>query len=290
MTASPTSAMHADTPADAFPGDDALCEDCGYPIKGIHPAGHCPECGSAVADSHPDRRNGPAFDQRPGPIGYVQTAFAVLRHPKRTFRAMRVDGLRQPCRRYLLISALLAAMLWAFFYIALYQHTHRLPNYFALENSGYRLLVNKALIGIPLVSGCIVILTYIEVLGVAWFSRRRGWRVPLPVAERIACYASVGWLPGAAVLGFAMHALRDFSLQKLMREYLGNVASGAGANYANDAAWVIVFFVGVLAMLGFETLVWVGVRQVKFANTPAPAPPDPIAPAAHTAGQHHSPQ
>ncbi|XAM00492.1 hypothetical protein OT109_03690 [Phycisphaeraceae bacterium D3-23] len=267
MTASSTTATPADAPPDAFPGDDALCEECGYPIKGLHYAGHCPECGSAVADSHPDHRTGPAFDQRLGPIGYLLTAYAVIRHPKCTFRTMRVDGVRQPCRRYLLISALLSAMLWAAFSIGLYKHLHRAPGLFTSQQNIYREWAFEALLALPIVLGCIVILTYIEVLGVTWFSRRRGWRVPLHLAERVACYASVGWLPGAAALGFAMYAARSGDLQALMMNLFSNFGIGANYNHAADAGWVIVFFVGVLGMLGFETLVWVGVRRVKFANS-----------------------
>ena len=90
--------------------------------------------------------------------------------------------------------------------------------------------------------------------------------MPLRHAERVACYASVGWLPGAVLFGLVMNLSRGGMIEDLWATLGGNPV------YGPDAAWATVFLAAVVAMLGFETLVWVGVRQVKFANT-RPGPP-----------------
>lgn len=251
-----------------FPGEDALCEQCGYPLKGLDPSGDCPECGSAIASSHPDHRDGPAFEHRPGPIGYLLTATAIALHPKRTFRAMQIGGPNTNARQFLLINAVIASLLGL------------------LATAGASLTINSRswlggefsiivtlipLLGIAamiLLGGVLFIaaLTYVEVLGVTWFSRRRGWRVLFRLAERIACYATLGWLPCAAVLGLLVNLARHDLLQEAW------LWMGGSAVYAADAVWALVFGVGVLGMLGFETLVWVGVRQVKFANAASAGP------------------
>lgn len=262
MTASPPNSIPGDPPRAAFPSDDALCEACGYPIKGLHPAGHCPECGSAIADSHPGRRIGPVFEHRRGPIGYMQTAFAVIRRPRRTFRTMRADGSNAHARRFLMVNAILSALLWLVC-------AYGLPTGRAGWLQPFTDLLRGRSLGLLWLGGvffAVPILTYIEVLGVTWFSRRRGWRVPLHLAERVACYASVGWLPGSALLGGTIYAAWSGRLQDMMLAVLSNLFNIAAGPFVNDAAWVLVFFVGVLCMLGFETLVWVGVRRVKFAN------------------------
>jgi hypothetical protein len=106
----------------------------------------------------------------------------------------------------------------------------------------------------------IVLLTWIEAAGVTWFSRRRGWRVPWRIAQRVAAFSAVGWAPGVAAL-FVLIVVNERGL----------IRAGMPPNW--QVMWdhvdvpVFVSVMGV-SILWFETLVWMGVRQVKFGNRP----------------------
>ncbi len=103
------------------------------------------------------------------------------------------------------------------------------------------------------------VLTYVETLGVTGFSRRRGWRVPFGLAERVACYASVGWFGAAAVVAIALRLGEAGALQAAVR--------ATGARWHDDYRLVAAALTVGVALLGFELLVWAGVGQVRYANT-----------------------
>ena len=105
-----------------------------------------------------------------------------------------------------------------------------------------------------------IALTYVEALGLSFFSRRRGWRIGLGRAERVACYASVGWLPAVAALA-GVHAL----------EQGGVFASLWGAwigPWTHAAELGVLVAAGGVVMLWFEWLCWLGARRIRYANDP----------------------
>jgi len=94
-------------------------------------------------------------------------------------------------------------------------------------------------------------------LGVTAYSKRRGWRVPFRLAERVCCYASVAWLPGVLVAGLGMVLIEHFLAGRFWFESLLGLVK---------VRWLFYTGLFMFSLLWFETLVWVGVRQVKFAN------------------------
>lgn len=231
----------ADTAA-PFPDERSLCERCGYPLKGLPPGDRCPECGTPVDDSHPRHRTGPAMHSRVTPATLLATASALVTHPAATFRRLRIDGPNLPPRLFMLTVALLTGLLWG------------IGVFFLLGRSGVQawlegMLAVKAVVG----------LTYVEVLGVAYFSRQRGWRVPLKLAERITCYAALGWLPAAAVILVVYVADARGAFDRLWT---------TGALFWPSGRVLLYCLIASVAMLGFEMLVWLGVRQARFANGP----------------------
>lgn len=226
----------------AFPTDDALCERCGYPLRGLSIDAVCPECGLAVAESSPAERAAPPVDVRESLWDYPAVVWHVLRHPTGAFRHMRIDGGNGPARRFLAMNCFFAAGVWALIMLLL---------------SLARRELNPPGLVFMLSYAAMLALTYIEMLGVTAFSRRRGWRVPFHLAERVCCFASVGWLPGMLVAGLGAWLLDALAGGSLWFEgVLGLV----------KVSWLCYGGLFVLSLLWFETLVWVGVRQVKYAN------------------------
>lgn len=223
--------------ADAFPTHDTLCETCGYPLRGLDRKDDCPECGSPIEASHPRLRTGPPWQSHPGFHAFVATLIDLAFRPRAAFRTMRLDGSNLPARAFLLITVIAVGALWGYI---VGEWLGREPLYAWLEG----MLAAKL---------CLA-LTYVEALGVAYFSRQRGWRVTWKTAERIACYAALGWVPAAAVL----LVLRGLCVDDRL----------AASTLLSPPLWRLVVWsaLGGAAILGFETLVWLGVREVRYAN------------------------
>jgi len=165
----------------------------------------------------------------------------LVRRPKAYFRALRVDGSNAPARWFMLKTVLLIGLLWLLWGI--------LGGPGSLEGELFKA-------GVVVVS--IYLLSYIEVLGVTYFSRRRGWRVPFRLAERLVCYASIGWIPAAIVMGLAVDRYMAGDIDRWMRRLLGTWGSWQSIE--------LLILIGCVALLWFELLVWTGVRQTKHAN------------------------
>jgi hypothetical protein len=98
-----------------------------------------------------------------------------------------------------------------------------------------------------------ILLTYVEVAGVWFFSRQRGWRVPLAHAERVCCYAAPGWMIAAGLMLPVIYLLETAPV----RPGLWWLQGQAKAGYLLGTA---------LAVLAYECFVYLGARQIKYAN------------------------
>jgi hypothetical protein len=224
----------------SYPGNDTLCEGCGYALKGLHAEGDCPECGLLIAESSPDLRGGPGDRER--------VDLGLIRRPRAFFRAMRVGGSNGPARWFMAKVILLIGLAWVLW---------------GAVGGGWSLEADLYKAGVVMAS--LYLLSYVEVLGVVFFSRRRGWRVPFGLAERLVCYASIGWVPAVIVMGVALDRYEAGDIDRWMRPLLGVWGTWQSIE--------LLVLVGTVAMLWFELLVWIGVRQTKYANFQAEAVP-----------------
>ena len=220
-----------------------LCESCGYPLPpGPHPhAAACPECGRRVSDSLPQRRHGVPWQQQHGVGSWARTATMLARSPRRFFNTLSTHGSQSPDRLYLLTNACAAGLIAGGLAAALHQQS----------------VLTAWLVGMGTVKATIVF-SYIEAAGLWFFSRRHGWSISPQRAERIVAYASIGWLPAAALVATAAPALTGPFADTLGQQLLGGP-------HPLLRPLLLLTLLGLVG-LGFETLAWVGVRQLRYAN------------------------
>ncbi len=229
---------HPPTPPDAFPGPRSLCEHCGYRLRGLSADQACPECGQAVSNSSPVHRPGLPWQRGAGVGNWLTTALLLWFRPGIGFRRLRVSGSNLRDRIFLLtfVIGLGVGVYWVFAIQGV-----REPWIWGLA----------VVIGVPAA-------TYTEVLGVWFFSRKRGWRAEFALAERIACYAAVGWVPAIVLMALAQLAAEKGYLMRYWNPKWGP--------YTLAADVILSAVLLGVSVLWFETLVWLGVRKTRYAN------------------------
>ncbi|MEM6553554.1 MAG: hypothetical protein AAF750_15670 [Planctomycetota bacterium] len=255
-----------------FPAPGHLCEACGYPLshspsdrrpdfsRDATAPQACPECGTPLARSDPAHRTGLPWDHRFTPLTFLRTLVALSLHPLRSARQHAFHHPNTAPRLFLLLTASLCSLyttaLTAFFPPPPLQDAHA-----SILAPLLGLVAFHAIFGFA----------YIETLGVAFFARRRKWRVPFPNAERLVLYAAPGWLPATALTLEAFRFLDSQSLQKLLNQ-LG-LSLPPRSTMLIDPVYLLYAVAFGFAVLAFESLVWAAVRTSKFANLPHPPPP-----------------
>jgi hypothetical protein len=110
-------------------------------------------------------------------------------------------------------------------------------------------------------------LTWVEVGGIRFWGRVHGFRVTRGVAWSICGHASVGWLVGGclAAVGWVVG-------QAISETDYRVFGSGRFVALAPVAAPVLIAVGGIAGLLLFETLTYLGVRRMRFANAPGARP------------------
>lgn len=263
----------------SVPGErELLCEGCGYRLAAdgsVHvragsagpgtapgPTARCPECGLRVEESLPHHRDGTAWQRSRGLAAWVLTGAAVFTAPRALFRRARPE--RDSARSLRLINCAVAATLIALAWTPIWveQGLRVVHGPDAARAYSPALTAAWTLTGVGALTLLLLTLCRIEIWGVRFFGRLREWRVTPAVAETAIALSSYGWIVGAAVL--AVPAWWPSLLQGGPRwrdvPVLGELVP-TGASVLPAAA-------GVLAVVVFETLVYVGVRRMRYANRP----------------------
>ncbi|MCA9275211.1 MAG: hypothetical protein KDA29_04220 [Phycisphaerales bacterium] len=242
-----------------------LCENCGYVIEGLDPAGNCPECGKTIAESLPERRVGTPWQQSPGVWSLVRTWWMTLRHPLRTLDVMRIDGHQRKSlwdwTITLIILLPVPVCLFGIFELGqgmqLNQgiRTHGVPGAWTFT-PGYFFVM-------------IPVLTATEALGLRVIARQRGFRVPRDISKTITAHGAVGWLAMSTgltlsfiyiAIPIALHGNPDGAFDSRLRGLI-------------MWAWPMIGFSFLFGFLFFETFAYLGLRRCKFANRVRPESP-----------------
>lgn len=262
---------------------DLLCEACGYLLEGLGADGACPECGRAIAESLPERRQGTPAQRSASPWALGRTVWLAVRSvrsPRVLWDAARVgDAVDGRICAMLLITASL--------FVAAHAAILRVPeviwgDWVFSTQSERALSVVVGVILVPtLLAGAMImlgVLTWVEKTGIRMFGRMHGRRITPAVAMTIVAHASAGWLVGAALLTPAWLVGRGLA---------------ATADHVAMLRWQLVYMLPVIlpalaALLGlllFEVITWQGVMRLRYANRerpweedrPAGAGPGPLA-------------
>lgn len=261
------------------PREPLLCETCGYNIEKLPTHAACPECGEPTMNSLPEFRTGSPYQQRPRLFTWWTTNWRVLRHPRTLFRKIRIE--RKTGTQLLLANLLIAAVFmvdpWVAVGIGDPARTFRnapLPLWLLVYGATW---VAEVLLGALV----LLLLTRLEWYGMRFIAARRGWRLTPNAAWQVCCHASIGWLFVGLIPLLGMAWIYIFA------NWFGKSPSGMlhiPGITARPIPWMNVVNFGVLAlgflagMLIFETLVYLGVRQCKFANPADLSPSSPITP------------
>lgn len=225
-----------------------LCEVCGYPLAGIADMPACPECGTPIDESLPDRREGSPWQKRRSIASALATDRALLRHPIRFWRVVR---LHQPRAAGLLIANITLSALIPTLALALVMRlpTHRL---------------NFAYLPFFFLGGVLIytVLSAIEFLGLPFFAARRGWRVPIDAAFVIIAHASGAWLISGAGVALA------WITYNLLLTYAPTFASRPLAGGASPATMLLVahFVLFLMGVVTFSLLSGAGWQALRYAN------------------------
>lgn len=263
-----------------------LCEGCGYHLEGLaHPGreqpaapagaaaaggpddwqaggGRCPECGRPIWASLAARRVGSRWQRGPGLGSWMATNAAMLWSPLRVLAEVRTgagpDRHASIARRrsYALLGAnaltggIVALAPWLIVLAADGSGTGAAP-YF---------LLGGAWTFVAAWTVAVLILSEIERIGLGFFGRQRGWRVSRAVSLTVVAHASAGWVVGGVLVG----ALALFEgLVRRGPNWLDVPVLGDLLPVNVPLLPFAAFFAG---MLVFETLTFVGVRRLRYAN------------------------
>jgi hypothetical protein len=236
---------HTDAP------EHVLCENCGYAVGGIDTSLACPECGSPVAGSLPERRRGSPW-QRSGLAGerraaaaWSATLIAFVRRPSTFWRDVRIT--RRRAVQLLMLNCTIAAA-GATLVLAGEWNGRATPTSYIAAFFVVSMLMLLAL-------------SSVEYTGVRFFGRRRGWRITRVSALVIIAHASFAWL----IAGFGM-ALAGHVARRLPFLWDGRLTLGLP-----DIAWfaIIAGAPVILGMVLFSTLSGLGFHALRYANAPA---------------------
>jgi len=233
-----------------------LCEKCGYIINGIPTDSLCPECATPIAESLPDTRWPPLWEQQDGSAitRFVITTIQIIFAPTRFFRSMNSRADLESSHsfasgHYWITSILFGATayvhgIWAWPWLW-YQRPIQTRQVYGImmlalfSAAAYWLLVITAALAARLT---------------AWEAAYRGLRLPRRVVQRVLHYHSAHYLP-VALLAF----LTVVGHQALIQKY------PAIDLFAVRYLYVLCAEVILAAGYLFSTY-WTGMRNLMYAN------------------------
>ena len=250
MTRQGRDALTKRSGTERVPGAEVLlCERCGYVLDGTPGDGACGECGKPVAESVSERRVGSVWQREPRLGSWVLLCMQMHRDPR---AAWAVLGVRQYDGRaaelgcaVACVPVLAATLMWSWKRGASLSET----------------LIGLGIAGFFTWLG-LYFMTWIESRGVAFFSKRRGWRVPPSLAWAISSHAASTWWVATLTLSLGLWQANR------IENWVNKVIPASMQMFTATTGLIVPLGAFAAGMLVFETRVYQGVRACRFANVP----------------------
>jgi len=259
---------HSSHNTDHLNDDTLLCESCGYIIENLDQTLPCPECGRLIKDSLPHKREGSPWQYERSLRNLITTWFLILFKPKKTFPKLNLSpsGSMALMWRGLLLASLTPAMI--------------LTVYTFVETIKYGIYAYN-IFGIIMYTfiGAVywiiaVIYATLAIPRVRWIAKLRGHRLPFSVVWPAVEHAALGLT--LAPLLICLNMLLLFLYEAFF--YGANSTIQLAMNLAIN---IVGFLALPLAILEFEVLLRLGIRELRYRNLAASlrdTPPIPIEP------------
>lgn len=257
------------TPRDEF---ELLCERCGYSIEGLPRETNCPECGRPVVESLLEARPGSPWQQRPDLRGWAATVALCLRSPRLAARTLRIETeLSGKLRRINIraAAALLTVLPAATYTTQLLRgeapYSMRELTWPWAETAIQWLgLAGLLVLWWVALSLTLAALTGTETWGIRSYGRLHAKRITPAVARTITAHATVGWVVAALFVsgGFLLGMLAyEVAMHHDVQPLRGVMMLAP--------IWMPTIL-GLVGLLAFESIVYLGVLNCKFANRARP--------------------
>lgn len=246
-----------------------LCEVCGYDLSdrageaaalGLGAgAGEgtaawleqpCPECGTRIGDSHASNRPGSPWQRRGAGVraglgAWLRTVGVLVASPRACWGGF-VPEVRRSLGFLVLTSGVGAAVPALGLFYSELSGVHPRPGY----------------VGGFFLTGWVLMLamSFVEFMGIRFFGARRGWRVDSAVAACVVSHAAVGWLACGVLVASAWQVSNALVWSGRVSVYALTKPTPVQTNVIALAGAL------VLGIVAYETLVFFGVRRMKYAN------------------------
>lgn len=264
---------HSSHNADQLNDDTLLCESCGYIIENLDQSLPCPECGRLIKDSLPHKREGSPWHYERSLRTLITTWFLILFKPKKIIPKLNLSPSGSMALMWysLLLASLTPTMILAVYLII---------NAFKYGSSPYDLIGLVAYIILGLIYWIIaVIYATLAIPRVRWIAKLRGHRLPFSVVWPAVEHAAIGLT--LAPLLICLNMLLLFLYEAFF--YGANSTAELAMNLAIN---IVGFLALPLAILEFEVLLRLGIRELRYRNlaashrdtppTPTEPPPQPL--------------
>ena len=247
---------------------ELLCERCGYVVEGLPREGNCPECGRSIESSLPGARAGSPWQRGPGVASWIKTAAQTLRSPRRLVRNVQIEARTTKTLRRtntVIASGLVSVVPAAIYYMQLLRAEapyimRELTWDWADSMVGWLGWSAVTLAGFVVAWLTLVILTKIESSGIRLYGRVHKTRITPTVALALTAHASIGWVVSGVLVsaGFGTGlGLYEIAMHRNVDVFRGVMMLAP--------IWMPVLG-GLVGLLTFEMIVYLGVRGCRFAN------------------------
>lgn len=238
-----------------------LCERCGYVIEDLDTSGACPECGKPIRESLPSARTGTPMQNTSSRLAQVLSIPKFLSSPRRWYAQARID--EGDGTRLIFSNVMLSSVLGVLLSLCALM-LRGLDGSVAMDSPFPPWQHAIALLGSICVSAASLWgLIALEAAGLRFFGGKRGWRITRAVSYTVVAHAAPAWTLGVA--GFWLGLTNPTLIEPLT-----NLVLRAGIPILLPPDVILAAFFGFLpGMLLFETIVYIGVRQNRYANIAA---------------------